>query len=64
MFIKRRIEEDKAARVAEMAKAGKAGKGKGKAEDESSSHGGSEAQATEGVARKNLLGTNLTGLMP
>ena len=57
----RRVEEHKAARLAEMVKGVKAGKGKGKAEDESSSHGGSEAQATKGATRKNLSGIILRG---
>ena len=42
-YILRRVEEAKVTRLAEMAKAAKAGKGKGKAGDGSASHGGSEA---------------------
>ena len=45
-----------------MAKVAKAWKAKGKAEDESSSHGGSEAQVTEGVAWEELTGDDLVGL--
>ena len=62
--ILRRIEEDKAANLVEVARVAKAGKGKGKAEYESSSHGGSEVQVTEGVAGKSLPATTLPGLMP
>ena len=61
-FSKRRIEEDKAARIAVMAKTAKAGKGKGKAEDEGSSHGGSEAQAAEEVAGEDLARDETSGL--
>ena len=39
-----------------MARVAKSGKGQGKAEDESSSHGGGKAQATEGVAEEELVG--------
>nr|XP_020182887.1 skin secretory protein xP2-like [Aegilops tauschii subsp. strangulata] len=45
-----------------MARAAKAKKGKVKAEDESSSHGGSEVQATEEAAGDELAGDNLAGL--
>ena len=38
-YILKRVEEDKSARLAEMKKAAKAGKGKGKAGNESSSQG-------------------------
>ena len=43
VYILKRVEEDKVARRAEMEKAAKARKGKGKAGDGSSSQGGSEA---------------------
>nr|XP_020194144.1 uncharacterized protein LOC109779957 [Aegilops tauschii subsp. strangulata] len=61
-YILKRVEEDKAARLAEMEKAAKAGKGKGKAEDMSSSQGGSEVQTTEGAAEEELVGDNFAGL--
>ena len=57
-----RVEEDKAARLAEMRKAGLAGKGNGRAEDGNSSHDCSEAQATEGAAGEELAGGNFAGL--
>nr|XP_020172061.1 protein ENL-like [Aegilops tauschii subsp. strangulata] len=61
-YILKRVEEDKAARLTEMEKAAKARKGKGKAEDMSSSHGSSEAQTTEGDAGEELAGDNFAGL--
>lgn len=61
-YILRRVEEHKAARLTETAKGAKAGKDKGKAEDESSSHGGSEARVMEGVAGEELSRDNLVRL--
>ena len=58
----KRVKEDMAARLAEMRKAGQAGKGKGKAEGVNSSQGGSEAQAMEGAVREEHAGDNFAGL--
>nr|XP_020178872.1 brain acid soluble protein 1-like [Aegilops tauschii subsp. strangulata] len=61
-YILKRVEEEKAARLAEMEKATKAGKGKGETRDGSSSQGGSKTQATEGAAGEELAGDNFAGL--
>ena len=61
-YLLKRVAEDKDARCAEMEKAAKAGKGKGKAGDGSSSHGGSKVQTTEGAAGEELAGDNFAGL--
>ena len=61
-YILKRVKEDKAAGLAEMEKAEKYGKGKGKAEDGSSSHSGTEAKTTEGVSWEELVGHNFAGL--
>lgn len=57
-YILRRVEDDKVARLAEMERDAKTRRGKGKDEDESSSHGGSEMQAIEGAAEEELAGDN------
>ena len=51
-YIKRWLEEDRAAQDAVAAKAGKAEKGRGKARDESSSHGKGETQASKEAVRE------------
>ena len=61
-YILWRVKEHKAARLTDIGKRAKAHKGKGKAEDESSSHGGSEALAMEGAAGDQLVRDNLAGL--
>nr|XP_040249731.1 uncharacterized protein LOC120967188 [Aegilops tauschii subsp. strangulata] len=62
VYILKRLAKDKAARRAEMEKATKAGKGKGKAGNGSSSQGGTEAQATDDTVGEELAGDNFARL--